>query len=126
MAHYAKVEDGIVTEVIVANVDFINSGQLGNPSQWIQTSYNTQGNVHLLGGTPLRKNYAGIGYSYNEDLDAFIPPKPYNSWLLNEDTGLWDPPIVRPNDEKYYIWNEVILNWEEIDNPLPLIEGVNP
>lgn len=126
MAHYAKVENGIVTEVIVADADFINSGYVGNPALWIQTSYNTQGNVHLLGGTPLRKNYAGIGYSYNEELDAFIPPKPFNSWLLNEDTGLWYPPVNRPDDGKYYIWNETILDWEEIENPLPNPQGVNP
>lgn len=126
MAHYAKVENGIVTEVIVADADFINSGYVGNPASWIQTSYNTQGNVHLLGGTPLRKNYAGIGYSYNEELDAFIPPKPFNSWLLNEDTGLWYPPVNRPDDGKYYIWNETILDWEEIENPLPNPQGVNP
>lgn len=126
MAHYAKVENGIVTEVIVADEDFIKSGYAGDPALWIQTSYNTQGNVHLLGGTPLRKNYAGVGYSYNEELDAFIPPKPFNSWLLNEETGLWNPPISRPADEKYYIWNESILNWEEVDSPLPVIEGNNP
>lgn len=126
MAHYAKVENGIVTEVIVADADFINSGYVGSPALWIQTSYNTQGNVHLLGGTPLRKNYAGIGYSYNEELDAFIPPKPFNSWLLNEDTGLWYPPVAKPDDGKYYIWNETILDWEEIENPLPNPQGVNP
>lgn len=126
MAHYAKVENGIVTEVIVADADFINSGYIGNPASWIQTSYNTQGNVHLLGGTPFRKNYAGVGYTYDATLDAFIPPKLFNSWLLNEDTGLWYAPTEKPNDGKYYIWNEELLNWIEIENPLPNAEGVNP
>ena len=119
MGHYAKVENGIVTQVIVADEDFINSGYLGNPASWIQTSYNTQGNVHLLGGTPFRKNYAGVGYSYDTVLDAFIPPKLFNSWLLNEDTGLWYAPTEKPNDGKYYIWNEDLLRWEESINPLP-------
>lgn len=127
MTHYAKVEDGIVTAVIVADEEFINSGHLGEPSLWIQTSYNTQGNVHLLGGTPLRKNYAGIGYTYNAELDAFIPPKLFDSWILNEDTGLWDAPIIKPDDGVYYIWNENILNWKEVENILPpTVEGENP
>lgn len=127
MTHYAKVEDGIVTAVIVADEEFINSGHLGEPSLWIQTSYNTQGNVHLLGGTPLRKNYAGIGYTYNAELDAFIPPKLFDSWILNEDTGLWDAPIIKPDDGVYYIWNENILNWQEVENILPpTVEGENP
>ena len=112
MAHFAKVENGIVTQVIVAVPAFINL--LPDFDSWIQTSYNTFGGIHRLGGTPLRKNYAGIGYTYDSAKDAFIPPKEYNSWVLNEETCLWEPPIGYPNDEKMYKWNEEITNWEEI------------
>ena len=86
MAHFAEVINGIVKRVIVAEQDFIDSGAVGNPSNWKQTSYNTHGGIHKLGGTPLRKNYAGINYTYDEQRDAFIPPKPYPSWNLNEST----------------------------------------
>ena len=86
MAHFAKVTDGIVTTVIVAEQEFIDSYQDGKPGMWIQTSYNTKGGKHLKGGTPLRKNYAGKGYTYDASRDAFIPPKPYASWTLNETT----------------------------------------
>jgi hypothetical protein len=112
MSHFAKVEDGIVTQVIVAEQDVIDSGLFG--TGWVQTSYNTQGGVHLLGGTPLRKNYAGIGYSYDEGRDAFIPPKPFNSWTLNEGTCLWDAPIPMPSDGKTYSWDEDSTSWVEI------------
>lgn len=115
MAHFAKVIDGYVTEVVVADEEFISSGQLGDPTNWIQTSYNTKGGVHLLGGEPLRKNYAGINYQYNEALDAFIPPKPYSSWILNESTCLWDAPIEMPKDGNHYEWNESSLSWMVID-----------
>ena len=81
-------------------------------SIWKQTSYNTFGGVHKLGGTPFRKNHAGIGHTYDEDKDAFIPPKPYTSWTLNETTCLWDPPVVEPNDEQMYIWNEDNQSWD--------------
>jgi len=84
MSHFAKVENGIVTQVLVAEQDFINTGAMGHG--WIQTSYNTHGGVHNEGGTPLRKNYAGVGYTYDNDRDAFIPPQPFPSWILNEDT----------------------------------------
>ena len=114
MSHFAKVENGKVTTIIVAEQDFIDSGLVGEPSLWIQTSYNTHAGVHANGGTPLRKNYAGIGYRYDRQKDAFIPPKPYNSWTLNDDTCLWDPPVEYPNDGKLYLWNETNLNWEEI------------
>jgi hypothetical protein len=90
MAHYALIEDGVVTTVIVAEQDFIDT-QSGT---WVQTSYNTRAGVHLLGGTPLRKNYAGIGYVYDADRDAFYAPSPYPSWSLNEDTCLWDCPVA--------------------------------
>ena len=79
---------------------------------WKQTSYNTIGGVHKSGGTPLRKNHAGIGYTYNENKDAFIPPKPFNSWILNEDTCLWNAPVAMPIDENRYIWNELTLTWD--------------
>ena len=112
MAHFAKVENGIVTQVIVAVPAFINL--LPDFDSWIQTSYNTFGGTHRLGGTPLRKNYAGVGYTYDSTKDAFIPPKEFNSWVLNEETCLWEPPIEYPNDEKIYKWNEEITNWEEV------------
>jgi hypothetical protein len=112
MAHFAKVENGIVTQVIVAVPAFINL--LPDFDSWIQTSYNTFGGTHKLGGTPLRKNYAGVGYTYDSSKDAFIPPKEFNSWVLNEETCLWEPPIEYPNDEKIYKWNEEITNWEEV------------
>ena len=114
MAHFAKVVDGKVTQVIVAEPEFFQTFVDSSPGEWIQTSYNTRGGVHTNGGTPLRKNYAGIGYSYDRQKDAFIPPKPYNSWTLNDDTCLWDPPVEYPNDGKLYLWNETNLNWEEI------------
>lgn len=114
MAHFAEVVNGIVKRVIVAEQDFIDSGAVGIPSRWVQTSYNTYAGKHKLGGTPLRKNYAGIGYTYDEQRDAFIPPKPYPSWNLNEDTCLWESPIPYPNDEKQYIWDETIGNWSEL------------
>jgi len=81
---------------------------------WKQTSYNTVGGVHKLGGTPFRKNYAGIGFIYDLQRDAFIPIKPYNSWILNEQTCLWEAPVAYPNDELMYKWNESIVNWELI------------
>ena len=111
MSHYAKVVDGIVTKVIVAEEDFFNDFVDDTPGKWVQTSYNTFGGVHKLDGTPLRKNYAGIGYSYDTAKDAFIPPKPYESWILNETTCLWEPPVEFPADGQDYIWNEGITNW---------------
>jgi hypothetical protein len=114
MAHVAKVNNGIVEQVIVAEPEFFNTFVDSSPGQWIQTSYNTRGGVHTLGGTPLRKNYAGIGYTYNQTLDAFIPPKPYASWSLNEDTCLWESPTPYPNDNKFYEWNESTTSWVEI------------
>lgn len=113
MSHFAYVNsDGIVEQVIVAEQDVIDSGLFGNPLRWVQTSYNTFGGEHRLGGTPLRKNYAGIGYKYDSILDAFIPPKPYNSWVLNKNTCLWESPIPYPNDGNSYVWNEEKQSWE--------------
>ena len=83
---------------------------------WKQTSYNTQAGVHKLGGTPLRKNFAGIGYTYDEDRDAFIHKKPYNSWILNEQTCQWEAPVAKPNDGKLYNWNETNLTWDLIND----------
>ena len=110
MAHFAKVSNGVVTKVIVAEQEFVDTYQDGEPGVWIQTSYNTHGGVHSLGGTPLRKNYAGIGYSYDRTKDAFIPPKPYSSWILDDTTCQWKSPIDMPTDElasgKCYYWDE--------------------
>ena len=114
MGHFAKVDNGIVTQVIVAEQDVINTGLFGDPATWVQTSYNTYGNKHRDGGTPLRKNYAGIGYTYDAQKDAFIPPIPYASWILNDDTCLWEPPVPMPvEDGKMYLWNEETTNWVE-------------
>lgn len=115
MSHFAQIDDNnIVTQVIVAEQDFINTGVVGDPSRWIQTSYNTYGGQHKNGGTPLRKNYAGIGYTYDSGRDAFVPPKPFNSWSLNEDTCLWEAPTPYPTDGKIYAWNEDTLSWDEV------------
>ena len=112
MAHYAKVEDEVVTNVIVAEQDFIDT----QGGTWVQTSYNTKGGVHTLGGTPLRKNYAGIGYVYDSDRDAFYVPQPYPSWSLDEGTCLWEPPVAHPNNGKEYTWNEDTTSWDEVES----------
>lgn len=113
MSHFAKVENGIVTQVIVAEQDVIDSGLFG--TGWVQTSYNTYGGVHRNGGTPLRKNYAGIGYTYDPIRDAFIAPQPYASWTLDENTCLWNAPIPMPTDGKLYYWDESSLTWINIE-----------
>ena len=87
----------------------------GLDTRWIQTSYNTQGGVHKLGGTPLRGNYAGIGYTYDRTNDVFYAPQPYPSWILNNTTWLWESPVAMPTDGKQYNWNESITNWEEVE-----------
>ena len=114
MAHFAKVNNGIVEQVIVAEPEFFDTFVDSSPGQWIQTSYNTHGGVHANGGTPLRKNYAGIGYSYDATRDAFISPKPYASWLLNDDTCLWDAPVALPTEGGPYTWNEFTQAWDAI------------
>ena len=123
MGHYAKVVDGKVSQVIVAEADFFDTFVDSSPGQWIQTSYNTRGGVHYEanGDTPsadqakaLRKNYAGIGYSYDATRDAFIPPKPFNSWLLDEQTCLWGAPVPMPADGKFYEWDEATTSWKEV------------
>lgn len=138
MAHFAQInENNIVLQVIVVEQDVIDTGLFGDPATWIQTSYNTCAGIHIQGGTPVRKNYAGIGYTYDEQRDAFIPPKPYReievsenfvrvehyeSWQLDEDTCQWVPPIPMPTRgggnvleaDEYYEWNEDSLCWDAI------------
>ncbi len=114
MAHYAKIENSIVTQVIVAEADFFDTFVDSSPGEWLQTSYNTQGGVHLEGGTSLRKNYASVGMIYDATRDAFIEPQPYNSWTLNEDTCLWEAPTLHPTDGLMYAWNENTLAWIEV------------
>ena len=122
MAHYAKVEDGIVTRVIVAEEDFFDTFVDDSPGEWIQTSYNTRGNKHYDpdtgledNGIPLRFNYAGVGYTYDADKDAFIPPQLFDSWTLNEDTCLWEPPVAYPDDGQGYVWNEDTTSWDLLE-----------
>jgi hypothetical protein len=114
MSHFAKVVNGLVTQVIVAEPEFFQTFVDSSPGEWIQTSYNTRGGVHANGGTPLRKNYAGVGYNYNRVKDAFIPPKPFASWILNDDTCLWPAPTPMPDDGKNYEWIESTTSWNEI------------
>jgi len=106
-----KDSSGIEREEL--GIQFLN--ELYKWPIWKQTSYNTHGRVHSSGGTPFRKNHAGIGYTYDEDRDAFIPKKPYNSWILNEQTCLWESPVAYPTDGKRYSWNETNLNWELVE-----------
>jgi hypothetical protein len=117
MAHFAKVENGVVTQVIVIDQETLNTGHWGDPASWIQTSYNTAGGKHTLGGTPLRKNFAGIGYTYDANRDAFIPPRVFESWVLDEETCLWNPPTPRPTDGKMYNWDEDSKSWVEFVLP---------
>ena len=137
MSHFAKVENGIVTQVIVAEQDVIDSGLFGDPAFWVQTSYNTRNGVHYMpdSNTPsadqskaLRKNYAGIGYSYDIQRDAFIPPKPFQSWLLDENTCQWQAPVPYPTDGRTYTWDEPTVNWvlapvfvSSVD-PIPVVD----
>ena len=113
MAHYAKIENGIVTQVNVVEDDFLQENPDRYAGLWVKTSYNTQGGVHLLGGTPLRKNFAGIGFTYDQERDAFIAPKPFTKWILNEDTCQWEAPIPYPTDGLIYVWNDNQEEWEE-------------
>jgi hypothetical protein len=117
MAHYAKVNNNIVEKVIVAEADFFETFVDTSPGQWIQTSYNTHGGIHSLGGTPLRKNYAGVGYTYDSTLDAFYAPKPYASWSLDTETCLWNPPVAYPDDGETYNWNESTTSWDLVEQP---------
>lgn len=128
MSHYAQIdENNIVIQVIVAEQYFIDSGAAGDPTSWIQTSYSTRGGIHYGeygnpdGGIPLRKNYAAIGFRYDVKRDAFIPPSPYPSWVLNEDTCLWEAPvpIIDFDTNKMYNWNEETKSWDVTDFSLP-------
>lgn len=115
MSHFAKLDDNNIV-VFVTRGRQEDDGKEAELSartgdRYVQTSYNTHAGVHLLGGTPLRKNFAGIGYTYDEGRDAFIPPKPFESWLLNENTCLWDPPVPYPNDGAFYEWDEDEQKW---------------
>ena len=109
MVHFAKVENGVVTSVIVIDRETLNLGHWGDPSLWVQTSYNTQGGQHPE-GRPLRKNFAGIGYTYDSVRDAFIPPKPFASWVLNESTCDWETPVPKPQGGVYK-WDEATISW---------------
>jgi len=120
MAHWAEIDENkIVLRVLVTDNNHPD-GQEGYTwlvnnlgGTWLKTSYNTMGGIHKLGGIPFRKNYAGIGHTYDEARDAFIPPKPYESWVLNDETCLWEPPVVYPNNGKHYSWDESQVNWIE-------------
>jgi hypothetical protein len=120
MGHFAKVVDGKVTQVIVAEQEFFDTFVDSSPGTWLQTSYNTRGNVHYGadgqpdGGVALRGNYAGIGYSYDAQIDAFIPPQPYASWVLSPHTILWEAPTAMPTDGKQYTWDEPTVSWKEV------------
>lgn len=113
MSHFAKVCDGKVVQVIVAEKEFFDTFVDSSPGEWIQTSYNTQGNQHPE-GKPLRGNYAGIGYVYDRTNDVFYAPQPYTSWILNKDTWSWESPTPYPNDDKRYNWDEATTSWIEV------------
>lgn len=122
MGHFAKVLDGKVVNMIAAELDFFDTFVDSSPGQWIQTSYNTRGNVHYApnssepdGGVALRGNYAGIGYTYDAMNDVFYAPKPFPSWVLNQTTWLWETPVSYPDDGKIYSWNEETTNWIEVN-----------
>jgi hypothetical protein len=107
VAHFANIFNGKVVQVIVAEQEFIDT----LPGEWVQTSYNTYGGEHRLGGTPLRKNFAGIGYVYDNEKDAFYAEQPFPSWTLNEQTCLWEPPVAKPNTSIPHFWNETDQKW---------------
>jgi hypothetical protein len=125
MAHFAKLGVGNIIEAVhvvsndiaiseQAGIDFLNN-LYNSRDVWKQTSYNTSGGVHSSGGTPFRKNHAGVGYTYDQTRDAFIPPKPFNSWILNETTCLWEAPVAYPDDGEQYNWNETNQTWDLIE-----------
>jgi len=124
MAHFAKINNGIVEQVIVAEPEFFNTFVDSSPGQWIQTSYNTRGGIHYNPETgepsedqskALRKNYAGLGFTYDATRDAFILPKPYTSWILNEETCIYEAPVPYPEDDKRYRWDEETTDWVEVE-----------
>lgn len=117
MSHFAKVLDGVVVTVIVAEPEFFDTFVDKTPGEWVRTSYNTRAGIHYGNdgqpddGEPLRKNYAGIGYSYDKTRDAFIPPKPFKSWVLDEFSCNWKAPVEEPNDGNLYYWDEATTSW---------------
>ena len=124
MAHFAEIDNtNTVTRVLTVPDAQQERGQdflaidLALGGTWVQTSYNTRAGEHMFGGTPLRKNYAGIGYIYDQARDAFIPPKPFASWVLNEATCLWDAPVPYPTDGEAYYWDEDTLTWVAVEQP---------
>jgi len=124
MAHFAKVVNGVVSQVIVAEPEFFDTFVDSSPGTWIQTSYNTRGGIHYSpetgepdGGVALRKNYAGIGFTYDAVRDAFYAPQPYPSWTLNEDSCVWEPPVAYPTDGELYNWNEETQSWDAVETP---------
>ena len=125
MSHFAKVLNGKVIQVIVAESDFFNTFVDSSPGQWLQTSYNTRGGVHYGtdgkpdGGEALRGNYAGVGYTYDQTHDVFYAPQPYASWTLSQTTWLWEPPVAYPDDGQLYDWDEATVSWKTI----PIIEA---
>ena len=114
MAHFAKVVDGKVTQVIVAEPEFFNTFVDSSPGAWIQTSYNTIAGKHTQGGTPLRGNYAGIGYTYDQANDVFYASQPFASWTLNNTSWTWEAPVAYPTDGKVYRWDETAKDWVEV------------
>jgi hypothetical protein len=113
MSHFAKIVDGKVVSVIVAEPEFFDTFVDSSPGQWLQTSYRTHGGQHPE-NRPLRKNYAGVGYSYDAVKDAFIPPQPFASWTLDDATCLWNAPVAMPTDGKPYAWDEATISWKEV------------
>ena len=118
MAHFAQIdENNIVSRVLVIEQEMVDTGLWGDPATWVQTSYNTRGGVHYSsdnlpdGGIAMRKNFAGIGYTYDSIRDAFYAPQPYPSWVLNEDSCIWEAPVTYPDDGKMYLWDETTTNW---------------
>jgi hypothetical protein len=122
MGHFAKVLNGKVEKVIVAEPEFFDTFVDSSPGEWIQTSYNTRGNIHYLpnsdtpsGNPPFRGNYAGIDYTYDKENDVFYAPQPFNSWLLNTTTWTWESPVPYPTDEKNYFWDEKTTSWKLVE-----------
>lgn len=113
MSHFAKVLNGKVVQIIVAEEDFFNTFVDWSPGHWIKTSYNTTANKHTLNGTPLRGNFAEVGSNYDSIEDAFYGLQPFPSWILNKDIWMWEPPISYPTDGKEYLWDEELVNWKE-------------
>lgn len=112
MAHFAKVLEGKVVNVIVAEQKFMDNFVDTSPGEWIQTSYNTINGVHTQGGTPLRQNFAGVDWNYDRDADVFYAPRPYDSWILNDSDWVWESPVAYPNDGNNYNWNEDEQRWD--------------